>query len=74
MIYIVVCEDRHTDPKISVHRTRESADRRVAAFMAEYQDAGYEWTEEPVEGWLRHVVTDSDDGPSARIETGEVEE
>jgi hypothetical protein len=72
-IFIVVCEDRHTDPKISVHRTRAGADRHVAAFMAEYRDDGYQWEEEPVDGWLTNIVTD-DDGPRVRIEAGELEE
>ncbi|HET9063663.1 MAG TPA: hypothetical protein VFO62_10280 [Candidatus Binatia bacterium] len=79
-VFIVVCEDRHADDRISVHLSRASADRRVDAFMAEYQEAaaenredGYQWVEEPVEGWIRNVVTDSDDGPRARIESAELE-
>jgi hypothetical protein len=72
-IFIVVYKDRHTDDRISVHCSREGADRRVDAFKAQYQEAGYQWTEEPEFRWERNAFTD-DDGPSVRIRSAEVEE
>jgi hypothetical protein len=72
-VFIVVYKDRHTDDRISVHCSREGADRRVDAFKAKYQEAGYQWTEEPAFGWERNAFTD-DDGPSVRIRSAEVEE
>jgi hypothetical protein len=72
-VFIVAYKDRHTDDRISVHYSREGADRRVDAFKAKYQEAGYQWTEEPEFGWERNAFTD-DDGPSVRIRSAEVEE
>lgn len=75
-IFIVVCNDRHTDPAMSAHRTRDGADRRIEDFKADYGNE-YSWTEEDYGrgcGWLRYVNSDSDEGPNARIESGELEE
>lgn len=78
-IFIVVCENHHTDLKITVHRTRAGADAHVDQFVAEYDEgvpegyATYHWTEKQVDGLERCVVTDSDGyGPSARIVAGEI--
>lgn len=74
MIYIVVCEDRRTDPEISVHRTPAGADARFEEHMSDYGN-DYEWTESlSTRGWVRYARTDSDDGPGVRIEEGEMEE
>lgn len=43
-IFIVILEDRHTDPEISVHRSRSAADRRFAKHMADY-GTRYKWHE-----------------------------
>ena len=67
-LFVVVREDRHLDPEISVHSTRALADAAVDEFITRYATDRYEWEETPIDGWERYVETDIDDGPSARIE------
>lgn len=73
-VFLVVCEDRHTDPEISIHRSRDSADARIEEFKTGYGDR-YRWTEKDYgrsSGWLRCVESSHDDGPSARIESKKI--
>lgn len=80
-VYVFIGTDRHCDPKISLHATRESADKEVDAWKASYvgrMDPPYVWTDEDTTHkknawghglpWIRYARTDSDDGPTARIE------
>lgn len=70
-VYLVILEDRHIDPDISVFTTREAADRCFDAHKDDYP--GEQWvSDEPcTEHWLRFEHTD-DDGPNLRIEWHEL--
>jgi hypothetical protein len=73
-VYVVICHDRHVNDMITVHSTREGADRQVEEFKALYADYGYVWTERDYGrsvGWVRYVDS-HDDGPKARIEETEL--
>lgn len=78
-VFIVVLEDHHADPIISVHQTRAGADARFDEHKARYHDQ-HEWCVEEettledtdAEHWVRYERTD-DDGPSVRIERGKLE-
>lgn len=73
-IFIVVLNDRHIDPVISVHSSWEGALTRVEEHKAEYDDGmDYQWSEQPVADWLLALRTDSDDGPKIHVEAGELE-
>lgn len=80
-VYVVVAEDRHCDPTISVHLTREGADERVEKHKAQdakrYEDI--EWSEEPrgqvigaASSWVFYLRS-FDDGPNIRIEQQDLE-
>lgn len=70
-LFVVVREDRHFDPEITVHSTRELADAAIEEFKARYTAAGdrYTWEEQTYgrPKWLRYVDC-FEDGPNARIE------
>lgn len=72
-VFVVICHDRHVDDDITVHSTRESADRRLKEFQDIYE--GYEWRNRNygrAHGWLRYVES-HDDGPNARIQEMELQ-
>lgn len=72
ILYVVVCRDRHRDDAITVHRTREGADRQIEEFKVGYEDL--EWSEQNYGrdiGWVRYVDSD-EDGPSAIIQKVEL--
>lgn len=75
-ILIVVCRDRHVDNVITAHRTRAGADAAIEAFKLAYEDDKLTWVERDYgrPKWVRYVNTDHDDGPSAYIESGELED
>lgn len=66
-VFIVVCEDRHTDAAITVHATREGADAAVEEFKNRYPD-DYEWSEQTYGApeWVR-CIDCHEDGPKAYI-------
>lgn len=70
-VFVVVLEDRHIDPVITVHRTRAAADRKFDEHKASYGDH-YQWSPEEhgAADWVRLESTreDCEDGPSCRIE------
>lgn len=75
-LFVAFCHDRHIDPGITVHSTREGADHQIEEFKAFYDDMNYEWTEEDYgrsDGWVRYVSSSHDDGPNARIEEVELQ-
>jgi hypothetical protein len=73
-VFIVVLEDRHTDPVISVHRTKAGAENRVKEHKKAYRRR-YKWGEEAIDdaSWIHYERTDVDDGPTVRIQTGVIE-
>lgn len=81
-VYVVFRHDRHCDPDITVHTTRDGADAALEEFKTQYElDAGERWIEQDYgegAGWLRYIeIADDldnpiDDGPSARIEEKEL--
>lgn len=74
-LYVVVLYDRHVDDTITVHKTREGADRTINDYMSAYEPGRYEWHERTYgqPEWCRYVETD-DDGPTARIEITELQD
>jgi hypothetical protein len=71
-VFVVVLEDRHIPAVITVHGTRDGADRRIDEHKAIYAGDGYEWSAEHVDRWVRYERTDGD-GPNVRIERRELE-
>lgn len=70
-VFVSICRDRHCDDGITVHETREGADRQIEEFKAIYVDSDYSWTEENYgrsSGWVRYVSSGGGDGPNARIQ------
>jgi hypothetical protein len=75
-LYIVYLYDRHSDPQISVHATRDGADAAIEEFKNSYTEAGLEWVEQNygrTAGWVRYVDC-GDDGPNARIQEAELKQ
>lgn len=71
-VFIVICHDRHCDDGITVHVSRDGADREIEKFKASYDRYG--WTERDYgrsQGWVRYVDS-HDDGPRARIQEVEI--
>lgn len=77
-MFVVVLEDRHVDPVLSLHLTRAGADARIEEHKASYEERRYTWTVEDFgpdadpERWPLYLST-GDDGPTLRIERHEVE-
>lgn len=74
-VFVVYRNDRHVDPGISVHATRDGADRAIEEFKARFKSDGYSWSEKNygrADGWVRYVASDHDDGPNARIQKVEL--
>jgi hypothetical protein len=75
-VFVVILEDRHVDPAVSVHRTLDGARAKVVEHKARYREhrSQYVWSTMKHAG--RDVVhleiTDCDDGPSLRIERTEL--
>lgn len=68
-VFVAICRDRHCDDAITVHATREGADRQIEEFMAIYDPIDHQWTERDYGrsvGWVRYVES-YDDGPRAHI-------
>lgn len=71
-VFVVVLEDRHTDPMITVHQTIAGARARVEEHKKSYHGP-WEWSEEKIpygmrRDWLLYLRTDTEDGPSVRIQ------
>ena len=71
IVYIVVVRDRHTDDDITVHATRDAADKRVDEVKACYGEGRRgiplsEWNERTSPG-VRMLDT-GDDGPTIDVE------
>lgn len=76
IVFIVYWHDRHTDPSLSVHATREGANAKLESHKSEYIEDGYTWTEQSYGrdiGWVRFVESGGGDGPNGRIIECEVQ-